>query len=105
MTITLKAWTSGRGERRRYVNGWETLIGLEVERYNTGNISSAWLQDGPSRTYISNAEASRLLVGKIWVDDEGGVHVNNWSARKVDVETVRKAVKAALAAGDFEETA
>lgn len=57
-----------RGEMRRiYFDDLEALYGLQISRYNTGNISSARL-DGES---ISNTEARRLvdrLPEKLWYD-------------------------------------
>lgn len=50
-------WTSPRGEVRLYLNDWPALIGMEVERYGTGNISSAAI--GGDR--LSNSRARDIL--------------------------------------------
>ena len=73
-TITLNSWTARNGQTRRYVNGWEPLVGLEVTRYKTGNISGASV-NGEG---ISNAAAGRLLGIKVWIDDADVVHVDHW---------------------------
>ena len=54
------------GMARIYFNDLESLMGLRISRYNTGNISSASL-NGES---ISNSGAQRMLnsVDKIWFD-------------------------------------
>lgn len=54
---------------RVYLNEpvWAPMIELEIERYRTGNISSATL--GGQR--ISNAKATRYLASKVfWVDGD-----------------------------------
>src|SRR5690606_40070996 len=45
-------WTKGNYDRV-YFNGWAKFIGLEIERYKSGNIYSASLNGEP----ISNSEA------------------------------------------------
>lgn len=65
----------GTGEKRRYINGLAELVGLEVTRYKTGNVSSASLNN----RYISNGKATRLLLWldrtKVWLDEAGALHV------------------------------
>ena len=64
-----KDWTSGNGRLHRiYLNScvWAPLISLDVERYKTGNISSATLAGED----ISNAEAGRILESKAYVQDD-----------------------------------
>ena len=51
------------GKCRLYIK-WEKLINLEVSFYNTGNISSAYL-DGVK---ITNSKASNLINGKCYID-------------------------------------
>lgn len=68
-----RPWVSRDGSRARlYVNDWSELIGLQVERYGTGNISSAHL-DGEK---ISSRQAGLILgaVDGVWVED-GAVHI------------------------------
>jgi hypothetical protein len=69
------AWTHpSTGEVRVYFNSWPELIGLEVSRYNTGNICGATL-DGES---ISNARARDILgvVTKVWWSDaDNQIHI------------------------------
>ncbi len=58
------------GMVRAYFNDLPGIYGLEIERYNTGNIRNAKL-DGE---YCSNSEARRLIDkmgmgdGKLWYD-------------------------------------
>lgn len=90
MTITTSAWTHPTtGQTRHYINDWaEQAFGLEIARYNTGNISSAAL-DGE---HISNTKAARL-GGKIWADDNGELHldyVNGWYAFYTEAEMLEK---------------
>jgi len=60
-------WQKG-AMHRIYFNGLAKWYGLEVELYNSGNISAAWL-DGES---ISNGRAkaldTTLRYGKVWYD-------------------------------------
>ena len=50
-------------KRRLYLD-FAKIINLEVDRYNTGNISSAFL-DGEK---ISNSRAYKYLQGKAFID-------------------------------------
>lgn len=59
-----------RGEWRYYVNGWWEVLGLEVERYKSGNICYASLNG----ERISNRQARNMLEGKVWFDSEGKMH-------------------------------
>jgi hypothetical protein len=55
------------GKRRVYFSPLAEFIGLEVNRYNTGNVSSATLNG----ERISNSQATRMLwavAGKFWWD-------------------------------------
>lgn len=64
-----KRWRNG-GHDRLYINA--ESLGLVVERYKTGNVKSATWQG----IKISNADARRLMVSKIYVDVETGeLHV------------------------------
>lgn len=95
-TITLNNWTARNGQTRRYVDGWHKLVGLEIDRYKTGNISSASV-NGES---ISNGTAGRLLGVKVWLDDTDEVHVDYWcngTARYgLTPDSLKAAVKADL---------
>lgn len=68
-----RTWSSRDGSRfRLYINDWAALIGLRIDRYNTGNISHATLNGDK----ISNSEAGRILAAgdKVWIEN-GEVHV------------------------------
>tara|TARA_R100001015_G_C4621950_1_gene179269 strand:+ start:1097 stop:1393 length:297 start_codon:yes stop_codon:yes gene_type:complete len=50
-------------KRRLYLD-WTKLVNLEIDRYNTGNISSAFLEGEK----ISNSKAYKYLQGKAFID-------------------------------------
>lgn len=62
-------WTKN-GHDRVYINDWAGFAGLDVARYNTGNISSA-AYDGEG---ISNRQAGLILgaIDKVWFDAADG---------------------------------
>jgi hypothetical protein len=65
-----KRWSRGSMDRI-YIDA--TALGLKIERYKIGNVSSATWQ-GES---ISNADARRLLRSKVYVDcADGSLHVD-----------------------------
>ena len=66
--LGIDAWERG-GMKRYYVNAdqMEAVFGLEIDRYNTGNIGSAKLNG----EWISNARAGKLLARKIFFDAAG----------------------------------
>lgn len=52
-----------RGTRVRvYLNDWTALLGIEVDRYGTGNLRSVAV-DGE---HLSNRKAAGLLSAKVW---------------------------------------
>lgn len=64
--IDANMWQKGEQTVRYYLNDWAEIVGLDISRYKSGNISGATL-DGKR---ISNAEAARLLVGsRAWWQD------------------------------------
>ena len=68
-----KKWTKKDGEIRWYVNDWQDLIGLEVSYYKTGNVSDVSLKG----EHCSNCWFKKYVQGtKVWVDVQGGVHVD-----------------------------
>lgn len=63
--LGIDAWE--RGEMKRYYvnpDKVEAVFGLEISRYNTGNICGARLNGEP----ISNTRAGKLLARKIFFD-------------------------------------
>lgn len=76
MTIETSDWINPRnGETRYYINGfWYDMLGLELQRYKTGNISRASI-DGEA---IANGRAGRLS-GKLWADAEGNLHLDHFN--------------------------
>ncbi|NGO69302.1 hypothetical protein [Streptomyces boncukensis] len=71
------------GKHRVYLNDWAELAGLEITRYNSGNIQFALWQG----ERISNAQASKILssIDKIWFDAATGkIHCRyGWSESRV----------------------
>lgn len=73
-------WTKGSMDRL-YIN--VTKLGLEVDYYKTGNVSSAKWQG----ELISNADGRRLLSSKVWIDVKTGeLHVRTDFYRSYDEE-------------------
>lgn len=80
-------WTKGNMDRL-YINAKD--LGLEVDYYKTGNVSSATWQG----EHISNADARRLLESKVWIDVKTGeLHVNT-SFDLFDAMSVEEAAQA-----------
>ncbi|MBV2364244.1 helix-turn-helix domain-containing protein [Streptomonospora nanhaiensis] len=66
-----------RGDKDRvYFNNIEELLGLDIDRYNTGNISYAAVDGHP----VSNSEARRILaaVDKVYFDNTTGKAHIQW---------------------------
>lgn len=71
-TPTLNTWTHPTtGEVRYYLNNWESLAGIEVHRYDTGNVSSFHINGEK----VANGRYGRYS-GKIWVSETGEVHID-----------------------------
>ncbi|GHB14568.1 hypothetical protein GCM10010330_80310 [Streptomyces tendae] len=95
-------WTKA-GHDRVYLNNWDEFAGLEVTRYNTGNISTASYQDQG----ISNSQAYKILgcIDKVWFDAaDGKLHCRyGWGESRVASreevwDAVVAGVRAAIAA-------
>lgn len=85
-------WQRGDFDRV-YLNDWERFIGLEITRYNTGNIRFAVL----GNETISNSEAGRILgaVRKVYFDvptREVRVQWGHGEPRSFDREDLAKAI-------------
>lgn len=85
-------WQRGDFDRV-YLNDWERFIGLEITRYNTGNIRFALLDNET----ISNSEAGRILgaVRKVYFDvptREVRVQWGYGEPRSFDREDLAKAI-------------
>ena len=65
------------GKRRVYIQ-IETALNIDVQYYNTGNISSASM-NGEG---ISNSKAQKILSGKCFIDlnDENNIVFSEWSS-------------------------
>ncbi len=89
----INSWTRpGTGQTRRYINNWSELVGVEVGRYNTGNISWATF-DGER---ISNGEAGRILAGKVWIDEADALHFDYHTRCTVSEGIKAERIEAAL---------
>lgn len=73
------------GMDRVYLNNWMDFAGINVSRYNTGNISSASI-DGLGG--IANSRAARLsdAITKLWFDAaDGQLHCIHRDAREYEI--------------------
>ena len=94
------------GRSRTYINGWETAAGFEINRYKTGNISSAYFNGRK----VSNNRASQAVAGRrVYVDNNTGeLHVDGLDNLTIDGETydvfdkIAAAIKASGEVGDME---
>lgn len=74
----MASWTQpGTGAVRRYWNDWMEAVGLEVERYGTGNVRYAEYRG----ERIANNRAQAALGIRVWLDAEDGLHVDGYSDR------------------------
>jgi hypothetical protein len=95
-------WTKA-GKDRVYLNDWTAFAGLEISRYNTGNISGAsYRGEG-----ISNSQAAKIIgsIDKVWFDTaDGRLHARfGWTESRVasrqDVlDSIASGVRTAIAA-------
>ena len=82
ISLGARPWVpSNGGSARYYLNDWSALIGLDIDRYNTGNIMSASLKG----QRISNTKANELLqrIDKIWLDESGVIHMKSFGEPRV----------------------
>lgn len=88
MSIQSNTWTHPRtGEHRHYINNWAELVGFEIHRYNTGNLSTVFLDDEK----ISNSLAADTLSAAIWYDDKGEIFIQHRSRRTaISDDTIRE---------------
>lgn len=65
------------GKRRVYIQ-IETALNMDVQYYNTGNISSASM-NGEG---ITNSKAQKILSGKCYIDlnDDNNIVFSEWSS-------------------------
>jgi hypothetical protein len=76
------------GTVRYYINDWHTLVGLDVEFYGTGNVRSATFQGEP----VSNTKATRLLGGRLWIEDGAVYSTIDWEAARLNKPKLRTLV-------------
>lgn len=76
-------WTKN-GMDRVYLNDWAQYAGIEVTRYNTGNISGAWI----GGRGIANDRIRAILgtVSKVYFDaTDGRLYIQHHGAREISV--------------------
>lgn len=95
----LNAWTHPRtGETRYYVNNLPELIGLDIDRYKSGNIAAASL----AGSMISNSQAYKILndTAKTYitrVDGQVKIWLNtHFSNRVINRDEVLSAIRSAI---------
>lgn len=97
MSIIIKSWVGRRGDIvRDYIQNIADIIGLEVIRYGSGNISGASGREGSilDGQHISNIEAGRLSAIKAYYQD-GELHVQMGNVRIINADQVIAAIHAA----------
>lgn len=70
-----KAWKKNDGSIRYYVNDWESIIGLVVRQYKTGNVMSVALRDDDYEI-SNNRYNTKIGETKVWFDQNGELHVD-----------------------------
>lgn len=86
LAIGGRPWASNPD--RIYINTFAEAMGLEVDRYRTGNISHAELHGEK----IANAQAQRIVDSKVWIEG-GELHIRTASRYE---DEIRAAVEALL---------
>lgn len=90
--VPSKPWTDRTGRNRIYLNGWHSAVGVRIDYYKAGNVSYAEYKG----ERVSNSFARKNLVdAKVWVDEDGQVHVNHVEDRDV-ADDIREAVQALI---------
>ncbi len=72
------------GMDRVYLNDWAKFAGIEIDRYGTGNISSAAIDGEP----IANSRIGGILgsVSRVYFDAaDGKLHIQHQGASAIDV--------------------
>ena len=87
------AWKKNDGSVRYYINGWKDMIGLEVDYYKTGHVSDVSFKG----EHCSNCWFKKYVAStKVWVSEEGQVHVDYCKDENVEqsiIEAVTKAIQ------------
>lgn len=91
-----RRWTKGSMDRL-YINA-ETL-GLEIERFKTGNVCSAYYRGEK----VSNKRGSEMAAAKTYIDIETGeLHATNWTIEQ-DAQQLYDETMEALEASETTE--
>ena len=80
----------GNSQRRHYLNSLADLLGL-VEEQHRHRLAGR---------EITEADAAAIRRAVVWIDSEGGVHVENWSSRWLTKKRVSAVVQIAIEAHD-----
>lgn len=90
-TVITKDWTGRNGTTRSYIQNVAEILGLDYATYKNGGVRSAALPN----TTVSNAEASRILGIKAWLQD-GKLYVSENRTRSFTDQEVISIISAAL---------
>lgn len=91
-----KAWKKNDGSVCYYINDWMDMIGLEVEYYKSGNVSGVCWSEKFDNWTPSNCWFKKNVLGtKVWVSEEGQVHVDYCKDKDVE-RSIIEAVTAAI---------
>lgn len=95
ITPEIAPWVRpGTGQRRRYINNWRELCGIHLEHYNSGSISSCWIDDIGA---VSNSKAAGVSAGRVWLDDADVLHFDQHARGDVmSTDVKRERITAAL---------
>lgn len=88
-----KRWEGRNGAIRYYINDWAALVGLEIDRYKSGNICGASYRGEP----LSNGKAGRLLTGKLWIEGGKLYSTIDWDDARIEEPALRALVVAEIA--------
>ena len=86
-TLEFNTWKHPKTGATRYYltsESVDTLLELEVHRYNTGNPSTVYFRGEK----ISNYRYNRIN-GKFWVDEDRGVHMDYFNSAIHDEDELR----------------
>ena len=75
----IKGWKAHDGSVRYYVNDWQSLIGLHVSYYNTGNVSGVYFdaRETDDLGECSNSAYRKYIAGaKVWFDESAQIHID-----------------------------
>ncbi|WP_163275312.1 hypothetical protein [Cellulomonas iranensis] len=78
--LVAKRWEGRDGTVRYYIEDWATLVGVELGRYKNGGIRWATYRGQG----ISNTKVSRLLAGRLWIENGKVYSTIDWNGAGVE---------------------